>query len=66
MRIAISPSMQNVGTRITAEAFLRKMDTGLSQRRLLEEIGRLSSDELAAVLVMWHREQMDADRGGAL
>ena len=58
--------MQNVGTRITAEAFLRKMDTGLSQRRLLEEIGRLSSDELAAVLVMWHREQMDADRGGAL
>jgi len=52
--------MQDVGTRNTAEAFMRKMDIGLCQRRLLEEIGKLSSDELAAVLVMWHREQMDA------
>jgi len=45
-----------------AEEFMRKMDIGLSQRRLLEEIGRLSCDELAAVLVMWHRGQMDAKR----
>jgi len=39
---------------------MRKMDIGLCQRRLLEEIGKLSCDELAAVLVMWHREQTDA------
>lgn len=39
---------------------MRKMDIGLSQRRLMEEIGQLSCDELAAVLVLWHREQMEA------
>jgi hypothetical protein len=43
-----------------AEQFLRKMDTGWSDRRLLEEIGKLSCDELAAVLLVWNRERMEA------
>jgi hypothetical protein len=55
--------MQNAGMRIVAEDFMRKMDAGLSERRLLEEIGRLSCDELASVLVMWHRGQMEAHNG---
>jgi hypothetical protein len=49
-----SEVMENV-----AEEFMRKMDTGLSERRLLEEIGKLSCDELAAVLVMWYRDQVE-------
>lgn len=39
---------------------MRKLDAGLSERRLLEEIGKLSCDELASVLLMWHREQTEA------
>lgn len=49
--------MQQSDTRVPAEEFLVKLDAGLSERRLLEEIGRLSCDELAAVLVMWHHGQ---------
>lgn len=36
---------------------MQRMDAGLSERRLLEEIGKLSCDELAAVLVTWYRDQ---------
>jgi hypothetical protein len=52
--------MQSMATENTAEEFMRKLDAGLSERRLLEEIGKLSCDELAAVLLMWHREQTEA------
>jgi len=49
--------MQPVCTENVAEEFMRRMDAGLSERRLLEEIGELTCDELAAVLLMWYRDQ---------
>ena len=36
-----------------ADEFIRKMGAGLSERRLLDEIGKLSCDELAMALVVW-------------
>ena len=52
--------MESVVIENVADQFIRKLDTGLSERRLLEEIGKLSCDELAEVLVSWHREQVKA------
>ena len=52
--------MESVVIENVTDQFMRKLDTGLSERRLLEEIGKLSCDELAAVLVSWHREQVTA------
>jgi hypothetical protein len=43
-----------------AQEFLHKVDTGLPHRRFLEEIGKLSCDELATVLLMWHKQQLGA------
>jgi hypothetical protein len=48
------------------QEFLRNVDAGLPHRRLLEEIGKLSSDELAAVLLMWHRRQCGAEQKPSL
>lgn len=47
------------------EEFMGKMDAGLSERRLLEEIGKLSCDELAAVLLTWHRDQAEKTHAAA-
>ena len=52
--------MESVVIENVTDQFMRKLDMGLSERRLLEEIGKLSCDELAAVLVSWHREQVTA------
>jgi hypothetical protein len=52
--------MQNVSTENVTDEFLRKIDSGLSERRLLEELGKLSCDEMAAVLVTWYRDQTKA------
>jgi hypothetical protein len=49
----------------TVEEFMGKMDAGLSERRLLEEIGKLSCDELAAVLLTWHRDQAEKTHAAA-
>ena len=49
--------MQTVTTENAAEEFLQRMDAGWPERRLLEEIGKLSCDELAAVLLQWYRDQ---------
>ena len=49
-----SPTMISV-----TDEFLHKIDTGLSERRLLEEIGQLSCDELATALVVWSRRQAE-------
>jgi hypothetical protein len=38
-----------------AQEFFRKVDAGLPHRRFLEEIGKLSCDELAVVLLAWHK-----------
>jgi len=54
--------MQNISIDNVAESFIRKMDLGLSERRLREEIGKLSCDELAAVLVKWQRSQTEPRR----
>ena len=42
---------------------MRKMDAGLSERQLREEIGKLSCDELAAVLILWHKRQPEGPHG---
>jgi len=47
--------MQNQMPEKIAKEFMQKLDGGLSERRLLKEISELSCDELATVLVMWHR-----------
>ena len=44
---------------------MQKLEAGLSERRLLEEIGKLSCDELAAALVLWHRNQLQASDASA-
>jgi hypothetical protein len=46
------------GVEDVAQEFLRGLDTAMSERRLLEEIGKLSCDELATVLVMWNRDRL--------
>jgi hypothetical protein len=46
------------GVEDVARGFLRGLDTAMSERRLLEEIGKLSCDELATVLVMWNRGRL--------
>jgi len=51
------PYMLSGSTLTSSDAFMRKMDAGLSERRLREEIGKLSCDELAAVLILWHKRQ---------
>jgi hypothetical protein len=53
--------MENVVTQNAVQEFTRMMDAGLSERRLREEIGKLSCDELASVLVMWQRAQSKAN-----
>lgn len=55
--------MQTVSTSDTAEQFLRLMDASWPERRLLDEIGKLSSDELAAVLVQWYRHRLEDEHG---
>jgi hypothetical protein len=52
--------MQKVNVDNAAQDFMRKLNTGLSERRVLEEVGKLSGDELAAVLLMWHKAQTEA------
>ena len=42
---------------MVSDDFIRKVDAGLSDRQLREEIGKLSCDELAAVLIVWHKRQ---------
>ena len=46
------------GVEDVAREFLHGLDTAMSERRLLEEIGKLSCDELATVLVMWNRDRV--------
>jgi len=50
-------NLQTFGAENTAADFLQKLDAGMSERRLLEEIGKLSCDELAEVLLLWSRAQ---------
>ena len=61
------PGMQNPGSQTRAENsasdFMRKMDAGLSERRMLEEFGQLSSDELAAVLLSRMQLENRPERG---
>jgi hypothetical protein len=51
--------MQPVSAENVAQEFLCKVDAGWPERRLLEEIGKLSCDELAAVLVQWYRYRFE-------
>ena len=46
--------------------FMRKMDAGLPERRVLEEFGQLSSDELAAVLLSRIQLKSPPERGSLL
>ena len=55
--------MQTVSSSVTAEQFLQDMDTSWPERRLLDEIRKLSSDELAAVLVQWYRNRLAGEHG---
>jgi hypothetical protein len=52
--------MQDSATSNVAIAFVQKIEAGVSERRLLDEIGKLSCDELALALVLWHRNQIKA------
>jgi hypothetical protein len=58
------PDMQD-STENAARDFVHKIEQGLSERRLLDEIGKLSCDELALALVMWHRNQTQASDAAA-
>jgi hypothetical protein len=57
--------MQNAQANNVPIDFVQRLGAGLSERRLLEEIGKLSCDELAAALVMWHRNQIQASDASA-
>jgi hypothetical protein len=57
--------MQHLATNTVVRDFVQKIETGLSERRLLDEIGKLSCDELALALVMWHRDQTQASDAAA-
>ena len=47
--------MQNIVAENISKEFLKNLEPDLSERRLLDEIGKLSCDELAEALVMWNR-----------
>jgi hypothetical protein len=48
-----------------ARELLRKVDQGISNSKLLEEIGKLSCDELAVTLLLWHQRQRENEEGSS-
>lgn len=56
--------MRNMLDQDVPRQVVQKIEAGLSERRLLDEIGKLSCDELAAVLVMWNRGRAAAQNPG--